>query len=408
MFHHDANHSGVATDPATGATAAAAGLTLKWRTALGSKIESSPAVVYNATLGKTLVYIQTWSNRLVALDAATGSIVWSYAEPGGKGADSSPAVYGNTVYIGATFGHTLWAVDATTGSPVCSYKVSGRIVAAPVVADLGNGPEVFFGDTGLSETDNYGSEWAITGVGNPLGPCKLVWSFNGWGDTNNRTYPGSWSPPALAYDSNQRPILVMGSSQPDSSIYALDARNGAEIWRYQTATFGDLDVGAGATITAPGVNGFGDGEVYIPGKNQVMYALDLMTGAVTWQFRMSKMIHVYVNSVSTPAVVGNAVFVAYGYGMWQFNATTGSVIWYTGTAAPVGGMILSSPAIGGAIGDQAVYSNDTAGGITAYSEASGASLWHDTIAQPFYSSDAVSDGMVFTGGMDGAVYAFGP
>ena len=84
------------------------------------------------------------------------------------------------------------------------------------------------------------------------------------------------------------------------------------------------------------------------------------------------------------------------------------MIWYTGTAAPVGGMILSSPAIGGAIGDQAVYSNDTAGGITAYSEASGESLWHDTIAQPFYSSDAVSDGMVFTGGMDGAVYAFGP
>lgn len=408
MFHHDATHGGVSTDTATGATAAAAGLTLKWRTALGSKIESSPAVVYNATLGKTLVYIQTWTNRLVALDAATGAIVWSYTEPGGKGADSSPAVYGNTVYIGATFAHTLWAVNATTGSPVCSYNVTGRIVAAPVVADLGSGPEVFFGDTGINETDNYGSEWAITGVGNPLGACKLLWSFQGWGNTNHLTYPGSWSPPALGYDSHQRAILVMGSSQPDSSIYALDARTGVEIWRYQTATKGDLDVGAGPTITAPGVNGFADGEVYIPGKNQVMYALDLMTGSVTWLFRMSKMIHAYVNSVSTPAVVGNDVFVAYGYGEWEFNATTGAVIWYTGTAAPVGGMVLSSPAISGAPGDQAVYSNDTTGGITAYSEATGATLWHYTIAQPFYSSDAVSDGMVFTGGMDGSAYAFGP
>ena len=408
MLHHDATHSGVSADTATGAAAATVGLSLKWKTVVGSKIESSPAVVYNATLGETLVYVQTWTNRLVALNAATGSIVWSYTEPGGKGADSSPAVYDNTVYIGATFAHTLWALNATTGAPECHYHVSGRIVASPVVADLGSGPDVFFGDTGLSESNNYGSEWAITGVGNPLGACKLIWSFKGWGDTNNRSYPGSWSPPALGHDTNQRPILVLGSSQPDSSIYALDARTGSEIWRYQTATFGDLDVGAGPTITAPGVNGFEDGEVYIPGKNQVMYALDLMTGTVNWQVRMSKLIHVYVNSVSTPAVVGNTVYVAYGYGVWSFNATTGSVNWYSGSTSPVGGMILSSPAISGASGDQVVYSNDTTGVITAYNASSGVTLWHYAIPQPFYSSDAVSDGMVFTGGMDGSVYAFEP
>lgn len=214
MLHHDMTHSGVSPDPVVGAAAATAGLSLKWKTAAGSKIELSPAVVFNATLNKTLVYIQTWNNRLLALDAATGKIVWSFTEAGGKGANSSPAVDGNTVYVGATFAHTLWAVNATTGAPVCSYKVSGRIVASPVVADLGSGPEVFFGDTGLSENDNYGHEWAITGVGNPLGACKLVWSFNSWGDTNHSTYPGSWSPPALGYDSAQRPILVMGSSQP--------------------------------------------------------------------------------------------------------------------------------------------------------------------------------------------------
>ncbi len=309
MFHHDAAHLGISPDTAVGATAAAAGLNLAWKVPAGSKIEGTPAIVYNATLGKSIVYVQSWNNRLLALDAGTGATIWSYTESGSKGADSSPAVYQNTVYIGGAFDHTLWALNATTGQLECSFKTTGRIVSAPVVADLGTGPEVFFGDTGLNEADNAGREWAITGFGNAAGACKLVWSFNGWVVTNGGKQGGSWSPPALGYDRNGRPLLVLGSNQPDSSVYALNATNGTLVWRYQTATKGDLDVGAGPTITAPGVNGFADGEVYIDGKNQVLYAFDLMTGAVTWSFRMSKPIKLYVNSVSTPAVVGNTVYV---------------------------------------------------------------------------------------------------
>ena len=49
-----------------------------------------------------------------------------------------------------------------------------------MVVDLGTGPVVFFGDTGLHEKSNRGHEWAITGVGNPLGGCQLLWSFDNW------------------------------------------------------------------------------------------------------------------------------------------------------------------------------------------------------------------------------------
>ena len=246
-------------------------------------------------------------------------------------------------------------------------------------------------------------------MGNPLGGCKLIWSFNAWGFTNGGTQTGSWAPPALAYDANGRPLLVFGSSQPDSSVYALDARTGALVWRYNTSTTGDHDVGAGACITAPGVNGFADGEVYIDGKDQVLYALDLMTGTLSWSFNMQAAIGVKVsNSVSTPACVGSSVYVGFGYGVWAFDAATGAEHWYSGTSHPVSGVVLSSPAIAGSAGDQVIYSNDGGGAITAYRLTDGATLWSYLTSMPMYGSAAVSDGQVFFGGLDGNVYAFGP
>ena len=85
MFHHDAAHLGISPDTAVGATAAAAGLNLAWKVPAGSKIEGTPAIVYNATLGKSIVYVQSWNNRLLALDAGTGATIWSYTKSGSKG-----------------------------------------------------------------------------------------------------------------------------------------------------------------------------------------------------------------------------------------------------------------------------------------------------------------------------------
>ena len=57
------------------------------------------------------------------------------------------------------------------------------------------------------------------------------------------------------------------------------------MWRFQTQIFAqDNDVGAGPTITPPGVNGFKDGRRLRGGKDRIFYALNLRTGAKSWQF----------------------------------------------------------------------------------------------------------------------------
>src|SRR5262249_23602936 len=150
-------------------------------------------------------------------------------------------VSGNTVYIGTViFGATsahggFYALDATTGDVQCTFAPNGGVFDGPVVETVDStGPVVFFGDSGISVPQNAGHEWAINGVGNTAGACTQKWVFNGWNNTNGGMNTGSWSPPAFVTDSTGRPLIVIGSSIPDDSVYALDARDGSEVWSFQT------------------------------------------------------------------------------------------------------------------------------------------------------------------------------
>jgi outer membrane protein assembly factor BamB len=263
---------------------------------------------------------------------------------------------------------------------------------------------VFVGDQGVSEKLNGGHEWAINGVGNSKGDCTQRWVFNGWfskGVTGDRT--GSWSSPALVTDSIQRPVLVFGSSNPDDAVYALDARDGTLVWHFQTKiTARDEDVGAPPTIAEPGVNGLPDGEVYVAGKNTIMYGLDLLTGAKIWEFDMGADAGVKANTVSSAALDGNELVMSYARYLYKFNAVTGSVLWKS-AAAP--GSFLSSPVISGGPGNRAVFSGDMSGVEHAYLVSDGSSLFTLATGGPIFSSAGVANGVLYFGGTDRFVYA---
>jgi outer membrane protein assembly factor BamB len=413
-FHHDRMRTGVSADTTLGATAAAAGLTLKWQTPGGggshgvASITSSPALVHNATLGKTLLYVATSGTPalLDAIDASTGKILWNYTL--GAGSQSSPAVAGNSVYIGDE-SHHLYAVDATTGTLQCSFDTGGRIQASPVVGMIdSSGPVVFVGDIGLTERSNAGHEWAINGYLNTNGSCTQRWVFNSWANKGPRgTRAGSWSSPALGTDAGGRQLLVIGSSDPDDSVYALDALTGAKVWRFQTTVAGgDEDVGAAPTISAPGVNGLTNGAVYVNGKDKIEFAIDLLTGSQIWQFNMGADSGVSTNSVSATCLVGNRVVVSYGNYTYALDAVSGSKTWRSPATA---GLILSSPAVSGQSGDRAVFSGDLSGFEYAYRLTDGALLFQFSAGATagIISSAAVTDGKVFFGTTKGRVVALG-
>jgi outer membrane protein assembly factor BamB len=411
-FGHDPLHSGVSSDT-TIAASAAAGLTQRWSASLSDIAQSSPAVAYIAKLRETVVYEVTTTGAVSAFDAESGALVWQRSV--GATVSSSPAVYEGTVYFGTASG-TVEALNAATGAVRCSFTLPviapatapGRLISSPVVRDVdGTGPTVFIGDAGTAgpqESDNGGHFWAITGVGNTAGSCHEKWAYDNWpnrGKTGTQT--GVWDEPALAHNSGGSWEVVFGTSNPDQSVYALNAVDGSLLWRFKTRYRGrDEDVGAGPTIGPQGSNGFAAGVVYIDGKDGIEYALDLLTGKKIWQYTLGLGTR-GPNGVSEAALRGDTLVVCYGTSVFALNATTGAVIWNT----TPGGRIQASPAVSGPSGDQVVFVGDNNGTEYGLNLQTGAPIFIASSSGKLQASAAVADGMLyFTNG--GIFYAYAP
>ena len=269
----------------------------------------------------------------------------------------------------------------------------------------GGGLVVYAGDTALSGNDG-GHIWAINAIDpNAAANCSKRWVFAGFDDPK----AGSWSPPAFASDVNGRKLVVVGSSSPDNAVYALDAATGQRVWRFQTQEFAiDNDVGDGPTISAPGVNGFADGVVYVSGKDRIAYALNLRTGAKIWEFRMrDDAPTTHSGGRSTAALVGDRLYLGDALGMYALNAVTGARIWRSQDAGPVTQEILSAPAVAGPDGDQAVLAGDLSGKVLGFAAAGGSRLFTYQTGALIYGSPAIADGRLYITSSDGFLYAFG-
>ncbi|MGO9872857.1 MAG: PQQ-binding-like beta-propeller repeat protein [Acidimicrobiia bacterium] len=348
------------------------------------------------------MYTATSAGTIAARDLNTGTVVWS--DSGNGAIVASPAVSGNTVYVGSE-GHQLLALDAATGARQCSFPLDGAIFSSPVVGFVDDtGPVVFFGDTGTSQ-DSAGHEWAVNGVGNADGACTRKWVFNNWTMKGSGTLAtGSWSSPALTTDSTGQPLLVFGSANPDDAVYALNAQDGTLVWRFQsTVTGADQDVGAAPTISAPGVNDFRDGVVYVDGKDMIEYALDLGTGTKIWSFNLNKATGgENANCQSATALIGNRIVVPYAHYVFKLDADTGRQIW---RSQPAPSIYYASPAISGASSNQVIFIGDADGIEHAYRLRDGAQMFQLKTGGSIYATAAIADGAVIFGADTGYLYA---
>ncbi len=117
--------------------------TLRWKVRYGSNIlatfQSSPAVLDGT------VYIGTNNDRrVIALNAATGALRWSFRANGIV--MSSPAVANGVVYAGSS-GGSVYGLRATNGQRVWSASLGGEVHSGPVVAQ-GKVYAATYGDSG--------------------------------------------------------------------------------------------------------------------------------------------------------------------------------------------------------------------------------------------------------------------
>jgi outer membrane protein assembly factor BamB len=302
------------------------------------------------------------------------------------------------VYVGDLNG-TLHALNAATGAVRCTFTLPspGQFISSPVVKNVdGTGPTVFIGDS----VSSRGHFWAITGAGNAAGGCRRKWMYDNWA---NNEHIGVWDSPALAKNSQGTWEVVFGTSDPDESVYALDAVNGSLLWRFQTAILGpDEDVGAGPTIDPPGTNGFADGAVYIDGKDGVEYALNLRTGTEIWSFTLGPGSG-RSYGVSEAALIGTELVVCYDASVFALDARTGSQLWM----ATLSLQIFASPAVAGPSGQQVLFVGDRSGTEYGLTVQNGTQVFSAVTSTDLTATAAVAAGMLyFISG--GTLYAYAP
>jgi eukaryotic-like serine/threonine-protein kinase len=391
MFRGNLTHSGVSRETAINTTNAST-LTAGWSASVASVSYSSPAVAYLPALGEAVVFVGGLGT-FAAYPASGGAPLWTF--PVTKMVNASPAVLNGVVYFDSTNG-TIYALNAATGALDCSYATNQFTEGSPLVTEDpdGSGPVIY---EGTAPTPGPGFEFAIYGPGNTHGSCTQDWAFDGW----TIFHTGTWSPPAYGTNANGIPVVVFGSDDPDNSVYAVNADTGAMLWTYQTNdTTADDDVGASPTISAPGVNGFADGVVYITGKDKVTYALDLTTGSVLWQHALAVGT---AGDVSGTALVGNTVYLGSDTGVYALNATTGAQVWHVIPSHA----FYASPAVVGPAGKQVLITASITGHIYALNLATGQTLWTQTAdSAGIWSSPAVSQGTIYITGKDGQLVTF--
>ena len=210
---------------------------------------SSPTVAYGS------VYVGSYDFNLYALDATTGALRWKYTTGGEV---SAPAVANGAVYVGSN-DHNLYAVDAITGGLRWKYTTDGRAVGSPAVA---------YGMVYVGANDYI---YAID--------ANYGWLY--WKSTTGNQY-NSYSPATVANG-----FVYVGAQSP-MGVYALNAFNGALVWKYDINAFY-----AESPVVANGV-------VYAAGEDDHFYALEAYTGSLLWTNQ----------SITSPIVVNGVLYVA--------------------------------------------------------------------------------------------------
>ena len=132
----------------------------KWVFTTGGDVSATPAVVGNA------VYIPDWGGNLFKLDADSGTRIWSRRIAEYNGIPDSisrvtPAVDGQTLFIGDQNGAHLMAIRADTGDLIWITQLDPHVAAVITQSAVVAGNRVYVGVSSLEEI------WAL----DPLYPC---------------------------------------------------------------------------------------------------------------------------------------------------------------------------------------------------------------------------------------------
>lgn len=282
-------------------------------------------------IGDTM-WLSTPFNRVVALDAASGRLLWEH-DPGawrfGQPSNGTGFVHRGVATWSdgrerRIFMNSRWrliALDAATGEPIPSFGEGGEVdLAADLLWEVNRlhytntSPPVVWGDlvivgNGVGDRLSYRNDPPGDVQAFDVRTGKRVWSFNPIpqpGEVGNETWEAeSWS--RTGHTNVWAPFTVdaargivylpvstpsndwYGGDRPGDNLFgeaivALDARTGERLWHFQTVHHGlwDYDLPAPPVLGTIRVGGRPVDAVAVPTKMGHLFVFDRVSGEPVW------------------------------------------------------------------------------------------------------------------------------
>ncbi len=230
-------------------------------------------------LSREVVYTGT-ADRFVALEAATGKLIWSDDHPAGVwlACHSSPTAGGGLIYASFNDGSGLFAFDARTGKVPWHQRSYTSLYATPAVC--GEAIYTLAGDRLVAARPKDGStKWTSASIG------------------------GSCASTPTVVDGK----VLIGTS--DGALVAMSDADGKQCWRCASGpgspksplSFSPYQGTSSPMIASPAISGQ---VAYVGTAGGRFLAVDVKTGHELWHCDLGAPI------VSSAAISGNAVYVA--------------------------------------------------------------------------------------------------
>ena len=314
-------------------------LEIAWRFAAGS-LGPRPEYQFESTplMARGVLYSTAGTRRaVVALDAATGELLWIHREVEGPRGDQAPRQLSGRglsywsdgreeriIYV--TPGYRLIALDAKTGAPIPSFGKDGIVdlkleddqVMDPINGEVGlHAAPIVAGNTVIIGAAHLSGSVPPKGMKNEKGYVrgydvktgKRLWIFhtipqrgefgNDTWENNSWTYTGNtgvWG--QISVDEELGLVYLpvemstgdyYGGHRPGNdlfgeSIVALDLKTGQRKWHYQLVHHGiwDFDIPCAPILADITVNGRTIKALAQPTKQAFLYVFDRATGKPIW------------------------------------------------------------------------------------------------------------------------------
>lgn len=255
-----------------------------WSDGVSAKISGGVTVIYES------VFFGTEDGEVIALDANTGETKWRSSVRGEVIA--APAVDENVVVVNTSSG-LMFALDSSTGEELWSYEsdvppLSLRGISAPIAA---NGGAIVGTATGKL-------------VVNVLGTGQTAWE-------QTIAAPSGATELERIVDIDSKPLIVGPNIYVisfDGTLASVELRTGRVIWKREYSSYRRVNV---------------DGNtLFVTDVNSNIYAIDRRNGVELWSQNSLKK-----RNLTSPEPVGNHIVVGdkFGYLHW-LNKSDGAIV----------------------------------------------------------------------------------